>query len=143
MVLASSVFGLVSARAVAPVAHPADRRLMARGRSATTATAAQAPAARSSSAWPRRYLDEIGFVVHKDSRDTIRRIHREIRDHYTERAEQLERTLQQAMAAAEQAPRPPRGRRPPAAPVAERRADRPADAAVAADRLVAGAALAS
>ena len=45
-----------------------------------------------------RYLDEVGFVVHKDSRDTIRGIHRQIRDHYVERAERLERTLQQAIA---------------------------------------------
>jgi tRNA U34 5-carboxymethylaminomethyl modifying GTPase MnmE/TrmE len=50
-----------------------------------------------------RYLDEIGFVVHKDSRDTMRRLQREIRGHYTERAVQLERTLKQALAAAEQA----------------------------------------
>ncbi len=50
-----------------------------------------------------RYLDEIGFIVHKDSRDTIRRIHRDIREHYAARAAQLERTLQQAMASAEQA----------------------------------------
>jgi GTPase SAR1 family protein len=50
-----------------------------------------------------RYLDEIGFVVHKDSRDTLRQLQRQIRDHYNQRAEQFERTLQQAMAAAEQA----------------------------------------
>ncbi len=50
-----------------------------------------------------RYLDEVGFVVHKDSRDTLRRLHRQIRDHYAQRAEQLEQTLQQALAAAEKA----------------------------------------
>jgi hypothetical protein len=50
-----------------------------------------------------RYLDEIGFVVHKDSRDTLRRLQREVRDHYTKRAAELERTFQQALAAAEQA----------------------------------------
>ena len=50
-----------------------------------------------------RYLDEISFVVQKDSRDTIRRLHREIREHFIERTEQLERTLQQAVAAAEHA----------------------------------------
>ena len=43
-----------------------------------------------------RYLDEVGFVVYKDSRDAIKRVHRELRDHYAERAERLERTLRQA-----------------------------------------------
>jgi len=52
-----------------------------------------------------RYLDEVGFVVHKDFRDSIKRIHRQLRDHYTERAERLERTLGQARVAAEQARR--------------------------------------
>lgn len=52
-----------------------------------------------------RYLDEVGFVIYKDSRDSIKRIHRELRDHYAERAERLERTLQQAREAAEQARR--------------------------------------
>ena len=50
-----------------------------------------------------RYLDEVGFVVHKDARDSIRTIHRQVREHYLERADRLERTLQQAKAAAEQA----------------------------------------
>jgi hypothetical protein len=50
-----------------------------------------------------RYIDEMSFVVQKDSRDAIRRVHRDIRDHYTERAALLERTLQEAIAAAEAA----------------------------------------
>ena len=52
-----------------------------------------------------RYLDEVGFVVHKDSRDAVKRIHRQLREHYSERAERLERTLGQAEGAAEQARR--------------------------------------
>jgi signal recognition particle receptor subunit beta len=52
-----------------------------------------------------RYLDEVGFVVYKDSRDAIKRVHRELRDHYAERAERLERTLRQAREAAELARR--------------------------------------
>jgi ketosteroid isomerase-like protein len=50
-----------------------------------------------------RYLDEVTFVVQKDSRDTIRKTHRQIRDHFLGRLEQLERTLQQAIAAAQSA----------------------------------------
>ena len=50
-----------------------------------------------------RYLDEVGFVVYKDSRDAVKRVHRELREHYAERAERLERTLRQAREAAEQA----------------------------------------
>ena len=47
-----------------------------------------------------RYLDEVGFIVHKDARDAIKRLHRELREHYAERAAQLERTVQQARLAA-------------------------------------------
>ena len=50
-----------------------------------------------------RYLDEIAFIVSKHSRDTIRKTHREIRDHFVGRLELLERTLQQAIQAAEAA----------------------------------------
>lgn len=63
-----------------------------------------------------RYLDEVGFIVYKDARDAIKRLHRELREHYTERAAQLERTLQQARQAVEQTARqaspdqPPGGR---------------------------------
>ena len=88
-----------------------------------------------------RYLDEVGFVVHKDSRDAIKRVHRQIREHYAERAERLERTLQQARAAAEQA-------RQRTADGGERRRRRPRSTATphavqqlksAAERLVAAA----
>jgi hypothetical protein len=48
-----------------------------------------------------RHLDEVGFIVHADSRDTLRRLEQDIRDHYQSRADELDRTLQQALAAAE------------------------------------------
>jgi hypothetical protein len=50
-----------------------------------------------------KYVDEITFVVQKDARDAVRRVHREIREHFVARSEQLERTLQQAMVAAQRA----------------------------------------
>ena len=36
----------------------------------------------------RKYLDEVSFHASKDSRDSLRRIHRLVRDHFTTRAEE-------------------------------------------------------
>jgi hypothetical protein len=51
----------------------------------------------------RRYCDEVTFVVGKDSRDTLRRIQRQLRDHYSGLAEELNRSNSQALAAAAEA----------------------------------------
>jgi hypothetical protein len=48
----------------------------------------------------RRYCDEVSFVVSKDSRDTVRRIQRQLRDHYAGRAEELHRSGAEALRAA-------------------------------------------
>jgi replication fork clamp-binding protein CrfC len=48
----------------------------------------------------RRYCDEVGFVTGKDSRDTLRRIQRQLRDHYSARAEELQRSTTEALKAA-------------------------------------------
>ncbi len=104
MVLASSVLGVVSSVLIwlpivtLPVAGFMARRAFSDDR-ARRRVARRQELKRLSS----KYLDEIGFVVAKDSRDTVRRIHRQIRDYFTERAEQLDQTLQQAVAAAERA----------------------------------------
>ena len=81
--------------------------------------------------------------MQKHSRDTIRKTHRQIRDHFVERLEQLERTLQQAIEAAEAA----RAKHAAgiAAPTAdhERRGGHRAQLRSTADRLVAVGAMAS
>lgn len=51
----------------------------------------------------RRYSDEVSFQVNKDSRDTLRRTQRQIRDFYSARAEELHRSTTEALAAANQA----------------------------------------
>jgi molybdopterin converting factor small subunit len=51
----------------------------------------------------RRYCDKITFVASKDSRDTLRRVQRELRDHYTALAEELNRSNAQALTAATEA----------------------------------------
>lgn len=51
----------------------------------------------------RRYCDEVSFVMGKDSRDTLRRIQRELRDHYSERAESLAKSNTDALTAANEA----------------------------------------
>jgi hypothetical protein len=53
----------------------------------------------------RKYLDEVSFAVGKDSRDAIRRVQRDLRDEFTERAEQLQRSTREALSAAETAAR--------------------------------------
>jgi len=45
----------------------------------------------------RRYCDEVHFVIGKDSRDTLRRVQRQLRDHYSRRAEELNRSTAEAL----------------------------------------------
>jgi hypothetical protein len=49
----------------------------------------------------RRYVDEVQFMAGKDSRDTLRRVQRQLRDHYTARAEELQRSLTESQGAAQ------------------------------------------
>jgi hypothetical protein len=49
----------------------------------------------------RRYVDDVTFQVGKDSRDMLRGVQRDLRDHFTELAEQLTRSLRESLAAAE------------------------------------------
>jgi signal recognition particle receptor subunit beta len=51
----------------------------------------------------RRFTDEVSFQVSKDSRDTLRRTQRQIRDFYSARAEELHRSTSEALSAANQA----------------------------------------
>jgi hypothetical protein len=51
----------------------------------------------------RKYTDEVSFVVGKDSRDTLRRVQRRMRDFFAARAEELHRSTTEALAAAQQA----------------------------------------
>ena len=51
----------------------------------------------------RRYCDKVTFVGGKDSRDTLRRVQRQLRDHYSALAEELNRSNAQALAAASEA----------------------------------------
>ena len=51
----------------------------------------------------RRYCDKITFVASKDSRDTLRGVQRELRDHYTALAEELNRSNTRALTAATEA----------------------------------------
>lgn len=51
----------------------------------------------------RKYCDEVQFVLGKDSKDTLRRIQRQLRDHYSARAEELGRTTSEALRSAGEA----------------------------------------
>ena len=51
----------------------------------------------------RRYCDKVTFVAAKDSRDTLRRVQRELRDHYNALAEELNKSNASALAAATEA----------------------------------------
>jgi Dynamin family len=51
----------------------------------------------------RRYIDDVTFHVGKDSRDMLRGVQRLLRDHFTTRAEEMKRSLQESLKAAEKA----------------------------------------
>jgi predicted GTPase len=51
----------------------------------------------------RRYCDEVNFVMGKDSRDTLRRVQRQLRDHYSALAEELNRSNAEALTGAAEA----------------------------------------
>ncbi|MCY7340958.1 MAG: dynamin family protein [Pseudonocardia sp.] len=59
----------------------------------------------------RRYVDDVTFQVGKDSRDRLRSVQRDLRDHFTEQAEQMKRSLQESLQAAERAVKASRGER--------------------------------
>jgi hypothetical protein len=51
----------------------------------------------------RRYIDDVSFQVSKDSRDRLRGVQRDLRDHFTTQAEQMKRSLTESQLAAERA----------------------------------------
>ena len=59
----------------------------------------------------RRYVDDVTFQVAKDSRDRLRTVQRDLRDHFTEQAEQLKRSLAESQQAAERAVKASRAER--------------------------------
>lgn len=59
----------------------------------------------------RRYVDDVTFHVGKDSRDMLRGMQRDLRDHFTAIAEQLKRSLQESLQAAEKSVKSTRSER--------------------------------
>jgi hypothetical protein len=51
----------------------------------------------------RRYVDDVSFQVGKQSRDMLRAMQRELRDHFMARSEELVRSTQEALMAADRA----------------------------------------
>lgn len=49
----------------------------------------------------RKYLDDINVMAGKTSRDTIRRAHRDLRDEFADRADQLQATIRESLRGAE------------------------------------------
>lgn len=60
----------------------------------------------------RRYIDEVGFIMNKETRDALRRTQRQLRDDFQRRAVTIHRSSMSALAAAEQALALPPGDRP-------------------------------
>lgn len=59
----------------------------------------------------RRYTDDVVMLASKDTRDGIRRVNRQLRDHYVERAELLTSSTAEALSAAQNAVRASEQRR--------------------------------
>lgn len=72
----------------------------------------------------RRYCDEVSFQVGKDSRDTLRKVHRQLRDHYGTRAEEMHKSTTQAFQAATAAFRSGQGQRAQREPAIKAELDR-------------------
>ena len=91
-----------------PVGH---RRRRADGRARPCATSARSCHRRQNEAKAamRRYVDEVTFQVAKDSRDRLRAMQRDLRDHFTAQADQLKRSLLESQQAAERAVKASRG----------------------------------
>jgi GTPase SAR1 family protein len=53
----------------------------------------------------RRYIDDVSFQLGKQSRDMLRQVQRELRDHFLARSEELTRSAQESLIAADQAMR--------------------------------------
>ena len=51
----------------------------------------------------RRYVDDVSFQVGKQSRDMLRYVQRDLRDHFTARSDELARSAQESLIAAERA----------------------------------------
>jgi hypothetical protein len=51
----------------------------------------------------RKYVDEVSFGVSKDSRDSLRRVHRQLRDHFATQADELHRSAADSFTAAQSA----------------------------------------
>jgi gas vesicle protein len=51
----------------------------------------------------RRYLDEVSFALGKESRDTLRHTQRTLREHFSARAEEVQRSAAEALRAAKEA----------------------------------------
>ncbi|MBW0099831.1 hypothetical protein I4I73_27980 [Pseudonocardia sp. KRD-184] len=56
-------------------------------------------------------MDDVTFQVGKDSRDMLRDVQRDLRDHYSELAEQLNRSLKDSLGTAEKSVRTTEGER--------------------------------
>jgi hypothetical protein len=65
----------------------------------------------------RRYVDDVTFQASKDSRDRLRAMQRDLRDHFTEQAEQLKRSLLESQQSAERALKASRAEREARIPV--------------------------
>lgn len=65
----------------------------------------------------RRYVDDVTFQISKDSRDRLRAVQRDLRDHFTEQADQLKRSLAESLQSAERALRASKAEREARIPV--------------------------
>jgi hypothetical protein len=59
----------------------------------------------------RKYLDEVSFQVGKESRDALRLMQRAIRDFFSTRAEELQRSIAESLGAAQEAVKADQGKR--------------------------------
>ena len=102
------MFGMLGSLAGMALANPASIFMgLLMGRRALRDERARqlAQARQQAKAACRRYVDEVGFVMGKESRDSIRRAQRHLRDHFGARAEAVHRSASECLAAVQKARR--------------------------------------
>ncbi|MEZ5342855.1 MAG: dynamin family protein [Acidimicrobiales bacterium] len=99
VLMCTMIGGMVAVPMVTPFALGAGLLL---GRKGVKDEAARLVAQRRAQARQaaRKYCDDVTFMVNKDSRDTLRRIQRSLRDFYSERTKELQRSTAEARKAA-------------------------------------------
>ncbi len=102
LLMFSVMSGMVGLAALGPVA-PAAGMLMGRKAIKDERERQLTMQRQKAKVTARQYIDDTSFEIGKQMKDSLRTLHRQLRDHYQSRAEEMNRSIATSMAAAKQA----------------------------------------